>query len=185
MDNTMPEERDRRKEPDAARRGTGAPRALAASIGALSKRVLGKRGFAEAELVTDWASVVGPELAAGCQPERLSFPAGKRDGGTLRILVTGGFATELQHMEPMVLDRINGYFGYRAVARLTLVHAAPPRTRRTPRNQSLESAGTGPDAGAIEKMEADVARVDDPELRSALVRLGQAILAAPRRGGKR
>ena len=112
----MPEHRQK-----GNRRG-GGPRPLAASLGALSKRALGRRGFAEAGLITEWDTIVGPELAAASRPDRLTFPPGRRDGGTLRLTVAGPVATELQHLEPVVRERINGYFGYRAVERIQLVH---------------------------------------------------------------
>lgn len=179
----MPEERQKRKGGDAERRASG-PRPLAAPLGEVSKRALGRRGFAEAGLVTDWGAIVGPELAAVCQPERLTFPPGKREGGTLRILVSGGVATELQHMEPLVLERINGHFGYRAVARLVLVHGtATTRERKSRRRAAARSAGP-PDPEARKRIDRGVSSVDDPEIRAALMRLGRAILDQRRDGGE-
>jgi len=178
----MPEEPPKGKQGGLDRRKPG-PRPLAASLGELSRRALGRRGFAEAGLITDWEAVVGPELAAACHPERLSFPPGRREGGTLKIRVAGGAATELQHMEPLVLERINGYFGFRAVTRLTLVHAprhaepgepAAARARRTPSSADPVAQG---------RVETALADVDDAEIRTALARLGQAIIEDRERGG--
>ena len=78
-----------------------------------------RRGLAEARLLTDWPLVIGPQLGARCQPVRLT---GGRDGtgGVLTIHVGGASALELQHSAPQVLERINGFFGYPAVARLRL-----------------------------------------------------------------
>lgn len=179
----MPEERQKRKEADAPRRGTGL-RPLAASLGGVAKRAFGRRGFAEAGLITDWASIVGPELAAACQPERLSFPPGKREGGTLRILVAGGVATELQHMEPMVLDRINGHFGYRAVTRLTLVHNPAGAGKRSRLGGTATRGDATPDVQALQRLDERISIVEDPEIRAALARIGRAILEERARGNK-
>ena len=108
--------------PKPFKRG-GAPRPLSANIPDITKKTLGKRGLAEGGLITDWVRIVGPDLASSCQPERLAHPPRERSGGTLHIRVYGGAATELQHLEPLVLERINGHFGYRAVAKLRLIHA--------------------------------------------------------------
>ena len=168
----MPEDREKRKGSDDTRHGNG-PRPLAASVGGLARRALGKTGMATAGLLTEWPAIVGPELAAACRPDRLSFPPGQRDGGTLRVLVSGGFATELQHLQPLVLERINGHFGYRAVERLALVNAAPspaPAAKRTPPPRRP------PDPAALQAFSEEAERVEDPEIRAALMRLGRAML---------
>lgn len=179
----MPEDRQKRKEAGQDRHG-GGPRPLAASVGTVSKRALGKRGFAEAGLITGWEAIVGPELAVSCRPERLSFPPGKREGGTLRVVVAGGIATELQHMEPVVLDRINGHFGYRAVARLTLVHGVVEAPRRKSSSRMETVHDDGPQRDDRGRLGEELSRVDDPEIRDALARLGRAILGERKRNSE-
>lgn len=171
----MPETGTKKKE--AVRRG-GAPRPLAAMIGGLTRQVLGKRGFAEAGLITEWASIVGDALAAASRPDRLSMSPGRRDGGTLKIRVGGGAATELQHLEPLILERINGHFGYRAVERLVLMHAPVDDidTAKDKRKKTKPPTPMPNPAGMAE-IESHLAEVEDPEIRTALARLGQAMLA--------
>lgn len=179
----MPGDREQDKSGTKLRRA-GGPRALAASVGGLAKKALGRRGFAEAGLVTDWGGVVGPELAASCWPDRLTFPPGRRDGGSLRLRVDGGFALELQHMEPQLLERINGHFGYRAIERIVMIHA-PPAKRLTParRQKKTRSAAT-PDPQARAAVDSALAAVSDPEIRAALARLGHAVISDLPGGGE-
>ena len=87
-----------------------------------------RRGLAEAKLLTEWPTIVGPALATRCHPIRLSSRS-DRPGGMLVLHVAGAAALELQHSEPQILERINGYFGYGAVGRLRLIQAPLPRTR--------------------------------------------------------
>jgi hypothetical protein len=154
----------------------GAPRPLSANIPDITKKTLGKRGLAEGGLITDWVRIVGPELAASCQPERLAHPPRERSGGTLHIRVYGGAATELQHLEPLVLERINGHFGYRAVAKLRLIHA--PLSGRSERVAEPKDSELPPlDSQSAAELDALLAIVDDPELRASLGRIGRAIMA--------
>src|SRR5258708_1653919 len=81
-------------------------------------RALKGEGLAGSGLLTKWESIGGAELASHVVPEKLSFPPGKKTGGTLTVSVENGFATELQHMQPVILERLAIYFGYQAVARI-------------------------------------------------------------------
>jgi hypothetical protein len=152
----------------------GGLRAIAAEIPRIAGAALGKRGFGEAQLVTQWEAVIGAELAEKLSPERLTFSRGERRNGTLRLRVASAFATDAQHLEPLLIERINAFFGYGAVARLAFVQgppltAAPPPPRLRPLSAEEQSA-----------IEARVAGVADPELRTALARLGSAVAGSRR-----
>lgn len=154
-------------------------RPVAAALPKIAAKAIGRRGFAEASLITEWHTVVGAELAKVSQPVKLAFPPGARTNGTLHISVQGGVATELQHLEPQVLERINGHFGYGAIARLRLVHAPPgrnPSRRARPRETERK-----PDAAQRESLVSLLSPVDDDDMRSALESLGAAILAREHR----
>lgn len=179
----MPGDRDQHKQRPKPER-TGGTHPLAASVGGLSKSVFGKRGFAEAGLVTGWENIVGPALAENCWPDRLTFPPGRRDGGTLRILASGGLALELQHMEPQLLERINSHFGYRAVERMTIVHAPPGRKPAGTGRKAERPPRRAPDPEARAIVEEALAAIEDPEIRDALARLGRAVISDPAEGGK-
>jgi hypothetical protein len=153
----------------------GGLRALGAEIPRIAGAALGKRGFGEAQLVTQWEAVIGEELAHKLSPERISFPRGERRNGTLRLRVASAFATEAQHLEPVLIERINAFFGYGAVARLAFVQGpslnappAPPRLRKL-------------SAAEQNEIESRVAGVADPELRDALKRLGSAVAGNQRK----
>ncbi|NKB56126.1 MAG: DUF721 domain-containing protein [Alphaproteobacteria bacterium] len=149
-------------------------RPVAATLPSIAAKAIGKRGFAEASLITDWATIVGDQLATVSQPDRLSFPPGKRAGGVLHIRVQSGGAIELQHLEPLVVERINSHFGYGAIARLKLVHA--PLTRQATPRARQENRDTPPDPAHQAILDQMLAGVADNEVRAALERLGAAIL---------
>jgi len=150
----------------------GSLRAIAAEIPRIAGPALGKRGFGEAQLVTQWDAVIGAELAAKMVPERLNFARGERKGGTLRLRVAPGFALEAQHLEPVLIERINAFFGYGAVARLAFTQGPLPAVpAAAPSQRKLEPAEQ-------QALDARVAGIADPELRAALTRLGTAVASS-------
>jgi hypothetical protein len=156
----------------------GAMRALAADLPGIAKPVLGKRGFAEAQMVAQWPDIVGSELARRLLPEKLSFPRGERRDGVLRLRVKPAFALEVQHREPQILERINAFFGYRAVARLVLAQG-----RIAPESDAAQAVALPLDETERRAVAERVAAVDNPELRAALQRLGEAVTRAGKRRG--
>ncbi|MBI1778252.1 MAG: DUF721 domain-containing protein [Proteobacteria bacterium] len=159
---------------EAPRRG--GLRAIGATLPQATRDAIGRRGFVEARLMLDWSAVVGEAMARHTLPEKLSRARGGEAGGSLSVLVDGAFALELQHLAPLVVERVNMYFGYEAVARLKLrqgrVPTAPSRRRPKP-------------AALAPEMARDLAewlgRIGDPDLRAALDRLGRSVLAPRRR----
>lgn len=150
----------------------GATRALSTLVAPLTRRALGKHGFASASLISDWATIIGEDLAATCQPIKLAFQQGKRDAGTLHLNVTGGAALEIQHITPQIIERINGHLGYQAVARLKLVQGQMPRNSQVRRKRSTDR---GPKRPIEQKHWKELDDITDPALRESLQRLGMAI----------
>lgn len=153
----------------------GRTRALAAEVAKVAAPVLGKRGFAAAQLITEWTSIVGPDWAETVSPERLSFPPGERRDGTLHVRVAPAAAPVVQHRAPLLIERINGFFGYGAVARLRLVQAPLARPRRSARPAPRPLGPEERDA-----LDRRLAGIDDPDLRAALRRLGEAVIGSPK-----
>lgn len=163
--------------PSRDRTRTGRTATLTTLVRRLTRPLFGKRGFADGRVVADWAEIVGPLLARSCLPLRIAYPLGARTDGTLHLKVApGGFATELQHIEPVLIERINGHFGYRAVARLRLVQGPLPPPPPDP------EAAPPLDAEAEARLENALEGVQDPALRARLESLGRAVLAL--RSGK-
>jgi hypothetical protein len=157
---------------DAGKR-IGAPRAVSTLVSGLTRRALGKHGFSSAALISDWDVIVGPELAATCQPVKLAFPRGARDGGVLHLNVSGGAALELQHIAPQIVERINGHLGYRAVDRLKLVHGSAARSRGNLPKRRRPTAPKPVDPARWPALN----EIADPALKESLQRLGAAIVA--------
>ena len=123
-----------------------------------------RRGFAEPALLTGWRAVVGEETADHAIPMEVTLPRGSRTSGTLHVRVESAYATELQHNAPRIVERINGFYGYAAIARIAL-HQGP--VERPAGSRPVPE----PTAGEIPAVEG----IESPELREALRGLGAAI----------
>ena len=134
------------------------PDLLGRLLGPAAKR----RGLAEARLLTDWARIIGPEIAKNCHPISLS-----RDG-FLHLHVSGSAALQLQHSELQVVERINTFFGRPTVTRLRL-RQAPHKRKVLAEQEPPLPALSSEDRDAIAK---SVETVADADLRQALEALG-------------
>ena len=136
-------------------------------------------GFAYGELLARWPAIVGDELAGVSKPERIKWPRGadgrpdrgQPDGGTLVVRVAEGRGLEIHYQGPRIIERINGFYGYSAIAKLKILQGqlagATPNTR----------APSPPDAVQLQKMEDHLNRIGDDKLRAALKRLGNGALS--------
>jgi len=149
---------------------TNALLSLAVTLPKVTRRTLGRHGLAEGGLVTDWPAIVGQTIAERSLPLRLSFIGAERREGTLHVRVSGALALELQHLEPQVLERINGYFGYRAVGRLK-IHQGPVPTPPAPRRPAAKALS----AEAEAEIGGLLTTVEDDGLREALRGLGRSL----------
>ncbi|MEO1016869.1 MAG: DciA family protein [Pseudomonadota bacterium] len=133
-----------------------------------------RRGFTEATLLHEWEQVVGAGLARRCQPLRIKFRPGLSAGAMLELCANGGAALEIQHAAPQILERINLYFGRRAVRQLKIIQAPiplrplPPKVRPPRELQEEERAW----------IDASVATVSHDGLKASLAALGAAIKGA-------
>ena len=143
-------------------------RSVAELLPAAGDKAFRKFGFATNAVVARWAEIVGEQYARYSTPEAIAFPVGKKAGGTLKVVVTGSFAPMLKHVEPQVVERVNRFLGYNAVARLALRHGDLPAVQRAARmvDQPLSA-----------ETEATLREVADPELRATLESLAHALSA--------
>jgi hypothetical protein len=137
--------------------------------------VYARQGFAARELVTRWAEIAGPEIAAHAEPLKMQWPrpveGQPQEPATLVLRVEGPMALEIQHSSDVILQRVNRFFGWSAVGRLALRQAPLSRRERPKRPRA-------PDPEAVAKVATTLAAVEDEDLRAALARLGAALGAS-------
>lgn len=164
-------------EPDSPTRRRG-PRAMAELMPAAGGAAFRRFGFQQSAVVARWAEIVGPDYARHSAPEALTFPHGRKNGGTLRVRVTGAFAPMLAHVEPQLVERINRFFGYAAVDRIQLRHGtapSPPASHQGARGAPVGAAAAAPLPAETQSTLREIA---DPELRASLESLARALGAS-------
>jgi hypothetical protein len=109
-----------REEKAPVRRHARFPRTLAECVHPLTKQAFEKHGIMEARIIRDWAGIVGAEMAQMTLPQKLTFPRGRRAGGSLTVLAHPAIALALQHHTPVILERLSVYLGAKAVERVTI-----------------------------------------------------------------
>lgn len=72
------------------RRGAGDLQSVAKSIMPLARSILGKKGFVEVDILTDWSGIVGEELAAYTLPQKIDFKPNQKNNGILHLMVPSG-----------------------------------------------------------------------------------------------
>jgi len=125
-----------------------------------------------------WPEIVGADLARQSRPEKLSgarSSSSNPGNGTLQLRCTGAAALELQHRSPEIIQRVNAFLGFTAVAKISLVQGPLPQTRAVSRPHLAVPV----DAATRRSMAQAVDKVGSPELRAALARLGEAIARDP------
>ena len=96
----------------------GEARQVSALMPEIGRAAFRKFGFVQSSVVSRWDAIVGARYAAVSAPESIRFPIGKKSDGTLELTVEGAHATMIQHVLPEIIERVNRFFGYGAVARV-------------------------------------------------------------------
>ncbi|MGB0497486.1 MAG: DUF721 domain-containing protein [Rubricella sp.] len=146
------------------------------------------RGFAQIDVLTRWAEIVGPDIAHLARPEKIGY-AKSGIGATLHLTCRAAAATEVQMMEETIRERVNACYGYNAIQRIR-VHRADTRgfaesgrASYMPARRKRRGTARGMlDADARAEMEQDLQTIASDDLRQALGALGRGIAAQNRTG---
>ena len=145
------------------------PRAAGEIVGDVGGQSFRRFGFVQSSIVSRWAEIVGERYAKASSPESIRFPAGKKSGGVLTLLVDGAHAPLIQHLTPLIVDKVNRFFGYQAVNRIVFRQGKLPASVALPERPQLRPVPKEVGDGLRE--------IADPELRACLESLAARIAA--------
>lgn len=148
----------------------GAAKPIAELMPQIGRTAFRRFGFVQSSVVTRWPEIVGETHARVCAPEAIRFPPGEKSEGILELVVTPTHAPLIQHVIPEIMERVNRFFGYRAVARVKLRQGTvkPPVAKgRAEAPPSLKPIPMELGAGLRD--------IGDPELRAVLESLARGL----------
>jgi len=155
-----------KEEPRRALRARAVSEMLPSAGGAAFRRF----GFVQSSVVSRWREIVGDRYAGISCPESIRFPPGKRSQGVLTLMVGGAHAPMMQHVAPTIIERVNRFFGYAAVARVHFKQGIVQLARaRKPAPPSLRPIPA--------ELGDSLRAVADPELRACLEALARGVAA--------
>ena len=148
------------------------PKPLSQIVNKTIADAFAKQGFASTGLVTHWPEIVGAEIADHAEPMRMIWPRRVHeddpDPATLVLRVEGPVALEIQHLSGVIIEKVNRFFGWRAVGRIQIRQA--PLMRR-----EKKKPPPAPDPEVVARLAAAMGDVADDGLRAALARLGASV----------
>lgn len=151
--------------PEDRRKRYGKPRTLSKCLNHLVDPICRKQGFVNASVVLDWPQIVGQNFADLCQIIKVTFPFNSRLDGCLHLNTTSSLAAVLAYEEPLILEKINRYYGYEAISKLKIFHGLKS-IKKKPVHIKVENA-----VASIPEIEG----ISYEPLKEALANLGQYI----------
>jgi hypothetical protein len=149
----------------AAARESRGLRAVGVAVSKIALPIVARRGGGIlVRLKSQWVAIAGPDWG------EVSWPTALGRDGVLKLRALPGAALELQHRAPLLIDRINQFFGRSIISRLTFVQGPLPLLPR-PSRPVLRPLPEG----AAEALGRRLSGISDPDLRAALTRLGRAV----------
>ena len=149
--------------------------------------LIARRGFGEGSLLMAWREIVGDQLAAICAPDQMKWPkvpihskaTKSKSPATLVLRVEPGFGLQIQHLMPVIIDRINAHLGWTCVDRLVMRQDSLNNrdygdSLRPEKGTEVRDRSVNLELRAL--AEAACAGFADPDLREAVIRLGQNAL---------
>ena len=146
------------------------PRATGELLGAIGDPSFRRFGFVQGSIVSRWTEIVGDRYAKVSSPESIRFPTGRKAGGVLTLLVDGAHAPLIQHLTPMIVERVNRFFGHAAINRIVFRQGKLPPPQARPERPQLRPVPKELGEGLRE--------IADPELRACLESLAAQIAAS-------
>ena len=146
------------------------PRAAGELVANVGGQSFKRFGFIQSSIVSRWSEIVGERYAKVSSPESIRFPTGRKGGGVLTLLIDGAHAPLIQHLTPLIVERVNRFFGYAAINRIVFRQGKLPRVDvPAPRRPNLRPVPKELGDGLRE--------IADPELRACLESLAAQIAA--------
>jgi len=147
----------------------GQAKAISDLMPQIGRTAFRRFGFVQSSVVSRWPEIVGEAHARVCAPESIRFPPGEKSEGILQLVVLPAHAPLIQHVIPEIVERVNRFFGYKAVARVKMRQGAVQAPTLSERPKAPPSLKPIP-----MELGDSLRDIGDPELRAVLESLARS-----------
>ena len=158
---------------------TYVPKKIGEALSRINKNYSSKLGKIEFLILSKWTQIVGSFFADHSEPDKISRITEEFNEfdepiykNFLHVRVSPAAAVEFQHYKDTILEKINSYFGYKAISDLRLQQNFVPKKNIKKNNNFYDN-----DLSEEEKVsiKSEINNIKNEELQKSIVNLGASI----------
>ena len=154
------------------------PKKIGETLKKVNKSYSAKFGKIEFLIISKWPQIVGNFFAEYSEPDKISRITNDFNEldepiykNFLHVKVSPAAAIEFQHYKDTIIEKINSYFGYKAISDLRLQQNFVPK-----KNIKLEkSKDTKVSSEEFNNIRNNIDKIQDKDLEKSIVNLGVSI----------
>ena len=158
---------------------TYVPKKIGETLSRVNKNYSSKFGRIEFLILSKWSQIVGSFFAKHSEPDKISRLTDDYNEfdepifkNFLHVKVSPAAAVEFQHYKDTIIEKINSFFGYKAIADLRLQQNFIPEKKINSMIKPHEIEITDYEKEIIKK---EIDEIQDKELEKSIVNLGASI----------
>ena len=158
---------------------TFVPKKIGETLSKVNKKYSSKFGKNEFLIMSKWQQIVGTFFADHSEPDRISRVTEEFNEldepifkNFLHVKVSPAAAVEFQHYKDTIIEKINSYFGYKAISDLRLQQNFVP-DKKIKHNINLEEQDLSEEEKA--SIKSEINKIKDEDLEKSIVNLGASI----------
>ena len=157
---------------------TFVPKKIGETLTNVNRKYSSKFGKNEFLILSKWPLIVGKFFADHSEPDKISrVTEGFNEldepifKNFLHVRVSAAAAVEFQHYKDMIIEKINSFFGYKAIGDLRLQQNFKSKTKIS----NLEKSEVKITEKEREIIKNEIEAINDEELQNSIVNLGAFI----------
>ena len=158
---------------------TFVPKKIGDTLGKVNRVFSNKYGKIEFLILSKWPQIVGSFFAEHSEPDKISRLTEDFDEydqpifkNFLNVRVSPAAAVEFQHYKDTIIEKINSFFGYKAISDLRLQQNFITKKKNEQPLKSVRLKTTDNEKKLVKK---EIQNIKDKELENSIVNLGLSI----------
>ena len=155
------------------------PMKISDSLRGVNQKLLYKFGKLDYIIHTKWAEIVGSFFVQHSEPRKISsIPQSTNEKGEaiyekyLHVNVTPSAAVEFQHFHNKIVEKINSYFGYKAIKGIKIHQQLIKRENIVTKKSNVNFINIKQKTREIKNT---ISKINDKDLEQSVVNLGLSI----------